>query len=122
MNKFTAASSTLSTLSNLVARAEALFGNAPVIAVHTFTHNLTVSVQMKEVDLLEWCMARNRTPDATVSETDYRPFGGGFATHRRMEVVVEGVPELGRLTLTSSEVVSTRPAHPVTENEEVAVA
>lgn len=123
MNKFNTASSNLLALSNLVARAEALFGNAPVIAVHTFTHNLTVSVQMKEVDLLEWCEARGLTSTDTVREADYRPFGGGFTTYRQMEAVVEGVPELGRLVLTSSEVVSTRPAHPATEQDAgVAVA
>ena len=109
MNKFTAASTNLAALTNLVALAERTFGTAEVLAVHTYTHSTTVGVQMKEADLLEWCMARGRTPDATVTETDYRPFGGGFMTHRRMEVVVTEV-ESGRLVLTSSEVVGTRPA------------
>lgn len=123
MTKFNTAAATLATLSNLVARAEALFGTSPVIGVHSYTHNLTVSVQMKEADLLEWCMARGLTPDAKVHEQDYRPWGGGFTTFRQMEVVVEGTPELGRITLTSSEVVSTRPAHPATEQDAgVAVA
>jgi hypothetical protein len=120
MNKFTAATSNLAALINLVARAEALFGNAEgVIGVHTYTHSTTVTVQMKEADLLEWCMARGRTPDATVTETDYRPFGGGFMTHRRMEVVVVEV-ESGRLVLTSSEVVGTRPATEAGATEAVA--
>jgi len=123
MNKFNTAASTLATLSTLVARAESVFGTSPVIGVHSYTHNCTVSVQMKEADLLAWCAERGLTPDAKVHEQDYRPWGGGFTTHRQMEVVVEGVPELGRITLTSSEVVSTRPAHPATEQDAgVAVA
>lgn len=123
MNKFNTAAATLATLTNLVARAEALFGTSPVIGVHSYTHNCTVSVQLKEVDLLAWCAERNLAPHETkVVEQDYRPWGGGFTTFRQVEVVVEGTPELGRLVLTSSEVVSRRPAPSTEQGESVAVA
>lgn len=123
MNKFNTAAATLATLTNLVARAEALFGTAAVVGVQAYLHDRTVCVQMKEADLLAWCAERGLTPDAKAHEQDYRPWGGGFTTFRQMEVVVEGTPELGRILLISSEVESRRPAHPSTEQgESVAVA
>ena len=117
-NAFTAASTNLATLNSLVALAERTFGTAEVLAVHTYTHSSTVGVQMMEADLLAWCEAHGLTPSSTVTETDYRPFGGGFVTHRRMEVVVAEVEsESGRLVLTSCEEVGRRPATPAAEAE-----
>ena len=116
-NAFARAAATLANLNALLALAEGTFGTAKVFAVQTFTHNCTVSAQMMEADLLAWCEAHGLTPSSTESETDYRPWGGGFMTHRRMEVVVAEV-ESGRLVLTSSEVVGTRPATSSTESVE----
>ena len=113
---FARAAATLANLNALLALAESTFAATDkVIAVHTYAHNCTVSVQMKEADLLAWCEAHGLTPSPTVAETDYTMYGGGFTTHRRTEVVVEVGSELGLLLLTSSEVVSTRPAVPATE-------
>ncbi len=98
-------------LANLVALAnlaESTFGNAEgVIGAHT--GNRSVSVQMREADLLAWCEAHGLTPSVSEYETDYTRYGGGFTTFRRHDAVVSE-NEVGRILLVSSEVASTRPA------------
>ncbi len=98
-------------LANLVALAnlaESTFGNAEgVIGAHA--GNRSVSVQMREADLLAWCEAHGLTPSVSESEADYTSYGGGFALHRYYNAVVHE-SEAGRILLISCEQVSTRPA------------
>lgn len=108
MNAFDKYTADLANLATLTAQAAQVFDGAEVISVRSY-HERTVTVQMKEVNLLAWCEAHGVTPAVSEYETDYTPYGGGFTTYRRHDAVVSEV-EGGRILLVSAEVASTRPA------------
>lgn len=109
MNAFDKYTADLDNLAALTRTAAQIFDGAEgLISVRSY-HDRTVTVQMKEVNLLAWCEAHGVTPAVSEYETDYTRWGGGFTTYRRHDAVVSEV-EGGRILLVSAEVASTRPA------------
>lgn len=109
MNAFDKHTADLANLAKLTAQAAQVFNGAEgVIGVRSY-YDRTVTVQMKEGNLLAWCEAHGVTPAVSENETDYTRYGGGFTRHRHYDAVVSE-SEAGRILLVSSEVASTRPA------------